>query len=305
MPELILHHYPMSPFSEKARGMLGLKRLSWHSVHMPSLMPKPDVQALTGGYRRAPLLQVGADIYCDTALIADVLEHLAPTPALYPPGHKGLARALAQWADGTLFWAAMAYGAPAAVAGLPPATAQAFAADRAHMGLSTTLAAPDAAAACRSYLRRIAEMLAHGPWLLGDAPSVADFAACHPLWFIRGVDGARGVLDATPAVVQWMDRVAALGHGTSVPMTGQQAIDVARAATPASLLTDSGFQDEHGIPLGSRVSVRAESFGLEETTGELVAASRTHYSLRRSDPRAGEVQVHFPRIGYVLTRADG
>jgi len=74
MNELILHHYPQSPFAEKARLMLGLKGLSWHSVLIPPVMPKPDLIALTGGYRRTPVLQVGADIYCDTALIARRLE---------------------------------------------------------------------------------------------------------------------------------------------------------------------------------------------------------------------------------------
>ena len=66
------------------------------------------------------------------------------------------------------------------------------------------------------------------------------------------------------------------------------------------MLNDSLFQDEHGIPLGSRVTVGAESFGAEVTEGELVAATRMHYTLRRHDARAGTVQVHFPRLGYVL-----
>ncbi|HCE29343.1 MAG TPA: glutathione S-transferase, partial [Comamonadaceae bacterium] len=68
MTHLILHHYPASPFAEKVRCVLGFKNLAWKSVIIPSVMPKPDVVALTGGYRRTPLLQIGADIYCDTAL---------------------------------------------------------------------------------------------------------------------------------------------------------------------------------------------------------------------------------------------
>ncbi|MDP2019355.1 MAG: glutathione S-transferase N-terminal domain-containing protein, partial [Hydrogenophaga sp.] len=125
MADLILHHYPMSPFSEKVRLILGHKQLAWKSVLIPSVMPKPDVVALTGGYRRTPFLQIGADIYCDTALICDVLEHHQPAPTLYPEHNKGIARVLAQWADSTLFWAAMAYtlspkGAAALFANQPP-----------------------------------------------------------------------------------------------------------------------------------------------------------------------------------------
>jgi glutathione S-transferase len=81
MTELYFHHYVTSPFAEKIRLIFGLKGLAWHSVLQPSIMPKPDLQALTGGYRRIPVLQIGNDIVCDTALIADVLEHLAPSPS--------------------------------------------------------------------------------------------------------------------------------------------------------------------------------------------------------------------------------
>jgi len=109
MADLILHHYPTSPFAEKVRLILGYKKLAWKSVIIPMIMPKPDVAALTGGYRKTPVLQIGADIYCDTALIADVLEHLQPEPSLYPEPSKGMGRTLAQWADTTLFWTAMAY----------------------------------------------------------------------------------------------------------------------------------------------------------------------------------------------------
>ena len=72
--DLILHHFDASPFAEKVRLILGFKGLAWRSVQIPMAMPKPDVVALTGGYRKTPLLQIGADIYCDTALIARVLD---------------------------------------------------------------------------------------------------------------------------------------------------------------------------------------------------------------------------------------
>lgn len=309
MHDLILHHYPSSPFAEKARLMMGLKQLDWHSVYIPAVMPKPDVVALTGGYRRTPLLQVGADIYCDTSLIADVLEHWQPTPSLYPVVHKGMARVLAQWADSTLFWAAMAYtlspkGAAAMFASQPPGAAEAFLTDRKAMQTNLVRIRPgDGTSAYRSYLRRIASMLDQD-FLLTDAPCLADLAVYHPLWFTRvGNPTLAGIFDATPEVLQWMDRIAALGHGRAMKMSSADAIEVARNAEPAPL-SDSPFQDDHGIPLGSRVSIAAESFGNETTEGLLVAATRTRYTIERTDARAGKVHVHFPRIGYVLRTAD-
>jgi len=312
MPDLILHHYASSPFSEKARLLLGHKKLAWKSVIVPPVMPKPDLVALTGGYRRAPVLQVGADIYCDTALIADVLEHLQPAPPLYPEPEKGLSRILAQWADSQLFWAAMGYslqprGAAEVFADAPPEAARAFAGDRSRMsaGNMARLRPGDAAAAYKSYLRRLSDMLDDKPFLLGEVPCIADFSAYHGLWYTSRVHAVKGILQLTPAVLDWMDRIKAIGHGSFEKVAPADAIAAARAAMPHTLLADSTFQDEHGIPLGSAVTVRAESFGLEETAGTLVAATRTHYTLARESDAVGTVHVHFPRIGYVLKQAEG
>ena len=310
MADLILHHYPTSPFAEKVRLILGYKKMAWKSVIIPMIMPKPDVVALTGGYRKTPFLQIGADVYCDTALIAEVLEHLQPEPSLYPEPSKGMGRTLAQWADTTLFWTAMAYnfqpaGTAQVFAGAPPEAAKAFAEDRQAMRQGMPrMPAADATAAYKSYLRRMSDMLDDWPFLLGAIPSIADFAAYHPLWFTRTRTPAMaGVLNATPAVLAWMNRMAAIGHDKFEKCSSADAIAVAAAATP-SLLHDDKFQDEHGIALGSQVTIRSENFGLEPTQGELIAATRMHYTLRRTDERAGTVHVHFPRIGYALKKVD-
>ena len=318
MTELILHHYPTSPFSEKIRLIMGYKKLAWKSVIVPQIQPKPDVVALTGGYRKTPFLQVGSDIYCDTALICEVLEHVQPEPALFPSGLKGLSRIVAQWADEKLFWAAMAWnfspkgtaqmfgGSPDAPIEQWGAIAKAFGEDRAKMRSGMPrMPVGDAAGAYKSYLRRLAHMLDEHPFLLGDAPCVADFSAYHPLWFTRTRTPVMAdILDATPAVLVWMDRMAAIGQGSVSKMSSEEAIAVcAASAGSQSLLHGHSFQDDHGIPLGSAVSVTAESFGLEPTEGELVAATRTHYTLRRQDERAGTVYVHFPRTGFILKKA--
>jgi glutathione S-transferase len=308
MTELILHHYPNSPFAEKIRLILGAKKQSWHSVTIPMVMPKPDLVALTGGYRRTPVMQIGADIYCDTALICDVLEHAAPTPALYPAAHKGMARVLAQWADTTLFTTAMAYSyQPKGALSLIPDPEQLknFGQDRAAMRNNAPRMPPaDATAAYKSYLRRLADMLESQPYLLGETPCIADYAVYHPLWFTRNVVPVlAGILEATPQVLAWMDKMAAIGHGTSNPMTPAAAIEAAHSSTPTALAHEA-FQDEHGIALGSEVVITAESFGLEPTTGQLLAATRTRYTLARTDSRAGVVHVHFPRVGFSLKKAE-
>ena len=111
MADIILHHYDTSPYSEKVRLGFGLKGLAWASVELPQIMPKPNLTALTGGYRKTPVLQIGADIYCDSQLIMRELERRYPTPSFYPAG-RGAADALAWWAEKTMFLPPSASSSP-------------------------------------------------------------------------------------------------------------------------------------------------------------------------------------------------
>jgi hypothetical protein len=103
---LILHHYDFSSFSEKVRLVLGMKNLSWRSVEIPSTLPKPDYMPLTGGYRRAPALQIGADVFCDSVRIIAELEKRFPEPSIYAGHDKALQHAsttaLECWTDSIL-----------------------------------------------------------------------------------------------------------------------------------------------------------------------------------------------------------
>ena len=307
---MILHHYPTSPFAEKIRLIFGYKNIAWQGVLIPMVMPKPDLMPLTGGYRKTPVLQIDADIYCDTALICDVLEHMAPAPSLYNAAPKGLVRSLAQWADTLLFPVAMAYnfqpkGAQHVMATMPEDVVKLFADDRKAMrGGGARMPAADATAMYKSHLRRISSMLEDHAFLLGDTPCLADFSVYHSVWFtIAKVPVIDSILDATPLVRDWANRMAGFGHGKEQTITAADAIQVAKNAQPVPL-TDDVFQDEHGFPLGTQVTVAADSFGTEPTQGKLVAATRTRLTLERSDPLTGTVHVHFPRMGFIMKKVD-
>lgn len=307
---MILHHYPTSPFAEKIRLIFGFKNIAWQSVHIPMVMPKPDLMPLTCGYRKTPVLQIGADIYCDTALICDVLEHMAPAPSLYNAAPKGLVRSLAQWADTLLFPVAMAYnfqpkGAQHVMGTMPEDVVKVFAADRQAMrGGGARMPAADATAMYKSHLRRTSSMLEDHAFLLGDTPCLADFSVYHSVWFtIAKVPVIDSILDATPLVRDWYKRMSAFGHGKEHALTAADAIQAAKNAQPVPL-TDDVFQDEHGFPLGTQVTVAADSFGTEPTQGKLVAATRTRLTLERSDPLTGTVHVHFPRMGFIMKKVD-
>jgi glutathione S-transferase len=303
--DLILHHYPGSPFAEKARLMLGYKRLAWRSVHIPVIMPKPDLTALTGGYRRTPVLQIGADIYCDTALIARVLEARAPTPTLFP-ADQPLAPMFAHWADLTLFWTVIPYTMqPAGLAhvfqGVPPEHLKAFAADRAPFSASLKRqTTADATANLHGYLDALDAQIADGrPYLFGAAPGIADFSVAHCAWYVRRGGPLAEILAPRPHFSAWLDRMLAIGHGEPAPMKSGEAVEVAAAAcahAPCDVLPGLGFDARQAV------TVTPTDYGMDPVAGTLVGLTPTEVVIRRSDERAGTLHVHFPRVGFQIKK---
>lgn len=303
MTELILHQYAGSPFSEKLRLILGFKQLEWLAVEVPVVMPKPDVVALTGGYRRTPVLQIGADVYCDTALAARVIDQLHPTPPLFPPDQP-LAPILAQWADGTLFWAVIPVamqppGAMAIFGNAPAEAMKAFAADRAPFTAGMTRQTPrDATVALASYLGRLdAQLAAGGPFLFGAAPGIADFSVAHALWFLRLAGPLATIVDERAALSAWLGRMKAFGHGRKRRIDASEAIAIAAAAGGhATVAVEPGL----GFEAGAEITVTPTDYGRDPVAGTLIGLSADEVVLARTDERAGRVYVHFPRIGFQI-----
>jgi len=309
MSELILHHYPESPFAEKIRLLLGHKKLAWRSVTIPVVMPKPDLMPLTGGYRRTPVLQIGADIYCDSALIARVLERLYPAPAIYSD-HSALSdKTLAMFADTQLFSAAVAYAMqPAGLAAMFAHKSQQelaeFAEDRRRFrqgGTALRMPLPDATALLKSVLPRLDAQLADDRrFLTGEAARICDFSVYHPLWFIGRAGPMAAIFDPYPHLRGWMGRMAAIGHAESAPMSAAQALAVAHQSAPA-MLPGRSLREIDGAGVGDRVSIAPIDYGVDPVEGALVNAEIDSLAVRRTDPRAGDVVVHFPRLGFRLT----
>jgi glutathione S-transferase len=303
MTDLILHHYDFSNFAEKVRLTLGYKGLAWRSVIIPPIAPKPDLIPLTGGYRRTPVLQVGADIYCDTRLIVREIERRFPTPSLFAHAQAATADAIAYWAENRLMRPITLYVSGMNVDHLP----EGLQADR---SLMRGLPPPDAATMRRAALRnaplvraqlpQVEQMLSDGRrWMAGAEPSVADLAVYHPLWFFT----ARTRLlahELTPFVrtAEWMERVRAFGHGSPSMLSPRDALDIARAADPEPIAPSSPAPEDPA--LGSLVRVRADDYGRDAIEGELVHLSLDEIAVRRTESSVGTVVVHFPRLGYDL-----
>lgn len=304
----ILHQYAGSPFSEKLRLVFGLKQMAWRAVEIPVAMPKPDVVALTGGYRKTPFLQLGADVYCDSALCAKVIERLAPppgAPTLYPASAP-LAEQVAQWADFQLFWIAVPWaaqpaGAAVLFAGLPPEALKAFAADRAAFTAGFKRpSVGDARTQLLRHARAFEAQLADGrPWLLGADVSIADFSVAHCLWFVR-----RAKVDALLAPFMhlnaWLDRVLALGHGRRERLDSAEALRIAARAAAGGTWAPCAVQPGQGFEAGAAVTVAATDYGSDPVAGTLVGLDDDEVVVERNDPRAGTVHVHFPRAGFQI-----
>ncbi|TBW11922.1 glutathione S-transferase family protein [Azotobacter chroococcum subsp. isscasi] len=309
MHEPVLHHYPSSPFAEKVRLILGFKQLSWRSVIIPRVMPKPDLLALTGGYRRTPVLQIGADIYCDSALIARRLEAEKALPPLLPEGQAFNVASLAAWADGQLFLhaASLAFQAEAVAqrfAQSLPGELKAFVADRAALfsgGTFDRLPLEQARQQWPTLMARLEQQLSHadGDYLFGE-PSLADFAVAHSLWLLRAMPLTAPLVDAWPAVAAWLDRVLGFGHGSCSELSAAEAIEIARTATPAPLPAEPDLE-ANGWCVGQQVAVAATDYGVDPVEGELLHAGLEELILRREDPRAGLLHVHLPRLGFRVT----
>ena len=300
MSDMILHHYPTSPFSEKVRVAFGIKALAWKSVTVPRIMPKPDLMPLTGGYRKTPVLQIGADIYCDTQLILREIERRAPQPTLYPSQSRGLADGLGWWAERSLFGTAVAV----LFAKIGPTLPQAFIEDRSKFrGRDFNLQAMKAADprtldAFRAQLHWLETSFSDGrPFLFGTRPSASDCSLYHMVWFVRS--GRPEVLAEFPSVLAWADRLASIGHGTPTTIEAREALAIAKAAEPATPAS-TGSLDLNGRRLGEQISVTPDDTGRDPVSGELAELSIDEIAIHRHDPLVGDVTVHFPRAGFVL-----
>lgn len=304
-PSLILHHYPGSPFAEKIRRILAFKRLPWTAVRAPAVLPKPDLVALTGGYRKVPVLQVANHVYCDTALIARVIEERAPEPSLSQPP---MAAALAAWADDQLFNAALPYV-------LRPTKLEAmlrwftqdeltrFAEDRRDMGKDSTRAATSGKqrrAHFALFLAWLESALERSKFLTGDALSIADFAAYHTLWCLS--HSSPEALAGHPRVLAFVETLAALPDPEIDTITSEEALALAKRSD-AHWELPSAFNDSSGLSAGQSIVVRAGDVGRDPVHGTLVWAAANEVVLRREDARAGIVYVHFPRLGYDIAPA--
>jgi glutathione S-transferase len=306
MNDIILHHYAGSLFSEKIRLLLGYLKLPWRSVIIPPIMPRPLLMPLTGGYRRTPVMQQGADVWCDTKIIAERLAAISGDRSL----HTGfVAHRVAEWADSHLFRIVVAVtfqprAVMAAMSTMSATQIEAFQKDRAELSKGAapiTSFAPDVAEAHLAHYLGELDGAFGNDFLFGAKPTIADFSVFHCLWLVANNSTVAPLLSRYPRVTAWRTRMAGFGHGKESPMTAEEALAVGTRATPAPVATDPPQLPE-GFVLGQNAAVLPVDYGFNPVRGELVVCSAREYAIRRSDPQAGDIVVHFPRQGFAVVK---
>jgi glutathione S-transferase len=302
--DIILHHYEFSTFSEKVRIALGIKQLAWRSVDIPGMPPRPLLTPLTGGYRRAPVLQVGADIYCDTHVILAALDRLQPEPPLTSAGHAGVERGLAFAWERQMWIPTIGVLVHYIGEHIPPE----FLKDRKEGYLGIDISKEAMAPQFQQHLQFVRAQVAWlrqalqgRRYLFGDQPGLADLACWQTLFLLRKncppeVDALLGLEPLTG----WYDRILAHGHGTPQPMTAEEAFSVASRSQPAPVDHLPANGDPGGLKAGTRVQVTPDDNARVPVTGTLVAADDFEVVVRHDDPQAGALQVYFPRLGYTV-----
>ena len=309
MTDIVLHHYAFSSFAEKLRIALGLKGLAYRSVDIPGLPPRPLLNALTGGYRRVPVLQIGADIWCDTNIILPALERLFPTPSFYPAGCEGVARGLS-FAWERAIWIPSIGVLTHFIGDHIPAD---FLKDRKESYLGIDISREAMAPELPLQRQRV---VAHVAWLktaladgrrfvFGEAPSALDLTCYQTLWLLRKncppeVDTMLGIDSPLRA---WYERIGAIGHGLPTAMSSEEAFAAARDRAPAPVTHLSPDGDPGGLRAGCPLTVTPDDNARVSVSGTLVAASDSEIVIHRRDPQAGDLHIHFPRLGFDVVAA--
>ncbi|MFQ3200758.1 MAG: glutathione S-transferase [Zhongshania sp.] len=300
---MILHHYEMSPFSEKVRAMFGYCNLEWQSVLTTAMPPRPFLLPLAGGYRRIPVAQIGADIFCDTRIISAEVATLTQRPEFAMANLNDDEQAYIEYLDSDIFSAVFSAISPLTLMSsllrrMSPLKVFVLIRDRLSMAQGGNLCRPSAKKAStiiQKHMRDLDQRVSNGQYLQDDGPALGDFSAFHSLWFYFAMTRTRPPSELCN-FADWYGRIADLGHGERKEISAESALDVAKQALPRAI-PDSMLQD---LNVGRRVQISPSDYGLIAVEGVLVGADSERLILARQSEDLGEVNVHFPRYAYTL-----
>lgn len=221
---LRIHQFRTSPYCRKVRVICDVKGIPYETAEV-GMFRRSALVRLSGG-RRVPVLEHGRTVVADSTRIAHYLEERFPDPSLIPADRAGRVATLLweDWADESLIRSLIplrylhADNRRRALAEIRHCYPAGIARDVGFAGVAWILPPlarrrleivdPDAALGkLDETLGRLAEALAGGDWLVGEAVSLADVAVYAGLTMIAGLDGWDRVVHA-PRVIDWWTRMS-------------------------------------------------------------------------------------------------
>ncbi|TGM58722.1 glutathione S-transferase family protein [Leptospira adleri] len=302
--EIILHHYPASPYSERVRLFLGYKKATWTSVVTPVTLPKPDQTILTGGYRRAPVLQIGSDIYCDSRLIIEELNRILPEPPIsIENADAASANLFAELVDTDIFLKVAKFVMGSYAQKLP----QELVDDRAAMQPQEKLTrenmeklVPYLHLSLSKILPEFAKSLAKKQFFGGEIPARGDFAIYQIFWFLNTIRKFKPLVPGHENLHEWFARMKTFGAGESTLLSAEDALKTAAASSPIPILSANVLPEPYDLKAGQEVIVHPENYDHERIFGKLIHLDDERIVLANESPKTGLVHVHFPRLRYLV-----
>lgn len=207
---VLLYGLDLSHYVMKVKRILAYKGIEYEYEHAP-YHDRQDLLAVSGqDYVPYILWEDKGVLWPD---IPDFLEARKPSPTIYPSGQRNLARVIESWAHDVVeevVWRYVCSDAPATFD--DPRERWVFVELQERKRGPLQLMAqrkPEFLKGIVSTLRPVEDLLGESPYLMGEAPSLADFAlygALHPIPYTRNPFPKE-----LPRVEAWFQRVGKLG----------------------------------------------------------------------------------------------
>jgi glutathione S-transferase len=228
-----LYQFEISPFCDKVRRILNVKRVPYRIEEVPPSKTLSVVRKLNPAGKLPFLVDDAGTVVADSTDIAYWLEQRHPQPRLVPddPRERALCHILEDWADESLYFYEMRlrFTLPHNARRFIPelvkherALVQRLAPLAMPIVLRRTVASQGVGKKpleivlrdVERHLDALAGLLSAGnQWLLGDRMTLADLSVFAQLFCIRASDEGGRMVAARPSVADWMARV----DGTTAP----------------------------------------------------------------------------------------
>ncbi len=228
---LTLYQFEISPFCDKIRRILQVKRVPY-TVRNVRMTETATTLRKVNPIGKVPCIDDGGHLVADSTDIAHYLEERYPEPRLIPtaPRERALCHMLEDWADESLYFyeVQMRFGfpanrkqtvdkllkdEPALIRTVAPLVIPSM---MKRVGQQQGVGRKPEAMVVRDVERHadaVQGWLEGREWLVGDALSLADISVFAQLSCIRETQEGASVVAARPALTRWMERVDAATAG--------------------------------------------------------------------------------------------